>query len=194
MSDQELPLFPLHSVLFPDGPVSLRIFETRYLDMVSRCLKEDIGFGVVLIREGRETGPAQVEDIGTVARIRDWDRLEDGLLGVVATGGRRFRLNSVRRQDDGLNLGRVEWIEEAPVSAVPPNLRHLAEIVVQVLPNLPAAWQLIDTRPEDAAWVGYRLAELLPVNLAEKQRLLEMEDPVGRLAEINRYFQRQPSG
>ena len=103
----ELPLFPLHTVLFPGGPVPLRVFETRYLDMVSSCLKGEGDFGVILIEEGSETGPVSLHETGTVARIRDWYQGSDGILGLTVVGERRFRLQSVARQHDGLNVARV---------------------------------------------------------------------------------------
>ena len=107
----DLPLFPLHTVLFPGGPLPLRIFEPRYLDMVSRCLREDRGIGVVLIREGSETGPApEVHDLGTLGRIHYWNRRDDGLLGVTLVGGRRFRILASTVQPDQLVCARVELL------------------------------------------------------------------------------------
>lgn len=187
-----LPLFPLHSVLFPDGPISLRIFEARYLDMVSRCLKEETGFGVVLIRTGQETGPAQVVNLGTVATIRDWDRLDDGLLGITALGERRFRVESVSETLDGLNIGEVTLLDEPPVQPVPGRFRHLSRLLEELLPRLPKPWRLVTPNLDDASWVGYRLAEILPLNMGEKQRLLAMNDPAERLEAISRYFERDP--
>ena len=104
----EVPLFPLRTVLFPGGPLPLRIFEQRYLDMISSCLKRDEPFGVVLIRSGSEVGSAEVYDSGTLARITDWYQGSDGLLGITATGTDRFRIRSSSRQPDGLLIGDVE--------------------------------------------------------------------------------------
>ena len=103
----EIPLFPLRTVLYPGGPLPLRIFEQRYLDMISRCMKSESPFGVLLIREGSETGPARTFDVGTLAQITDWYQGSDGLLGVTATGTDRFRRTSERRQDDGLLVGEI---------------------------------------------------------------------------------------
>ena len=106
-----LPLFPLNTVLFPGGPLRLRIFEPRYLDMVSRCMREDTGFGVALIVAGREAGgSAQTVEIGTLARIVDFEQLDDGLLGITARGERRFRIVHVHQESDGLNVCHVEWL------------------------------------------------------------------------------------
>ncbi|MCC5860816.1 MAG: LON peptidase substrate-binding domain-containing protein [Gammaproteobacteria bacterium] len=182
MSEPEIPLFPLNTVLFPGGPLPLRIFEPRYLDMVSRCLKGGHGFGVVLIHEGREAGgPARTAQIGTMARIVDWDQGEDGLLGVTAHGQGRFRLQDARVQEDGLNMARVEFL--APETKLPIALRHarLARLLETVLSDLGPLYDAIDKDYEDASWVGYRLAELLPIAMPDKQALLELEDAEARL-------------
>jgi Lon protease-like protein len=180
----ETALFPLRSVLFPGGSIRLRIFEPRYLDMVSRCLREDAGFGVVLIREGAEVGPAVTYGVGTLARIADWYRMSDGLLGITARGTERLRLRSVRRQPDGLLVGEVTLL--GPERDAPLEARHTAAIAaLQTLRAL--ASEPIpegDWRPEDAGWVACRLAEVLPASTAEKQQWLEIADPVERLDAI----------
>ena len=110
----QVPLFPLNTVLFPGGPLPLRIFEPRYLDMLSRCMKADAPFGVVLIREGGEVGPATTREVGTLATVTDWYKGSDGILGVTAVGTQRFRLLSAERLADGLNVGDVEILPELP--------------------------------------------------------------------------------
>jgi Lon protease-like protein len=178
-----IPLFPLNIVLFPDGPLPLRIFETRYVDMVRRCLREGRGFGVVLIREGREVGDAETKTyaVGTMAEITDFDQLPDGLLGLSCIGRQRFRIRTRSRQTDGLYVGEVELLEDEPMVALPPRHLRLAELLRTVLPQLGEVYTDIQMRLDDAAWVGHRLAEILPIPLAEKQRYLEIDDPVGRL-------------
>jgi Lon protease-like protein len=178
-----LPLFPLNLVLFPDGPLPLRIFETRYYDMVRRCMREGSGFGVVLIREGPEsgTGETQVYEVGTAADITDFHQLADGLLGLSCIGRRRFRIAARSRQADGLNLGEVSWIETEPTVPVPPRHARLAALLRNVLPQLGEVYASIEMRLDDAAWVGHRLAEILPLPLAEKQTYLELDDPLERL-------------
>ncbi len=114
MPATSIALFPLNIVLFPDGPLPLRIFETRYVDMVRRCMRGDLSFGVVLIREGGEVGPAQTFDVGTSARITDFDQLPGGLLGLSCVGERRFRVVKRSVQPDGLHIGEVEWLPCAP--------------------------------------------------------------------------------
>jgi Lon protease-like protein len=185
MTDVKVPLFPLNTVLFPGGPLPLRIFEARYLDMISRCLRQDHGFGVLLIREGSEAGaPAKTMSVGTMARIVDWDQGEDGLLAVTALGGERFRLHGVRRQSDGLNLGTVELL--APEKRLPlaDRFERLARLLETVVSDLGPLYDAIPKDYADASWVGYRLAELLPLSLPDKQALLEMEDAEARLAAL----------
>ena len=104
-----VPLFPLNAVLFPGGPLPLRIFEPRYLSMVSHCMQTDSPFGVLLIRDGNETGLSTTHHVGTLARITDWYQGSDGLLGITAIGEERFRLISTTRQDDGLNIGEFKF-------------------------------------------------------------------------------------
>jgi uncharacterized protein len=177
----EIPLFPLQTVLFPGGPLPLRIFEPRYVDMVSRCLKTSVGFGVALIREGEEAGAATVHDIGTVASIVDWDQLSDGTLGIVVIGGARFLLRSSRRQEDGLNLGWVKLLEVEPTVSLPERFQDMARLLESVFEDLGPHYRHVSPDFGDAGWVGCRLAELLPIDLEHKQRCLELSDPVARL-------------
>ncbi len=177
----KIPLFPLNIVLFPDGPLPLRIFETRYVDMVRRCMREDEGFGVVLIREGNEVGPAETFDVGTLAKITDFDALPDGLLGLSCVGRQRFRIRERSRQADGLNLSEVDWLAPEASVQVPERHARLASLLQTVLPQLGEVYSDIEMRLEDAAWVGHRLAEILPIPLTEKQIYLEMDDPLARL-------------
>jgi Lon protease-like protein len=182
----DIALFPLNIVLFPDGPLPLRIFETRYYDMVRHCMREGRGFGVVLIREGDEVGPAdtQLYDVGTMAEIIDFHQLSDGLLGLSCVGRQRFRILGRSRQADGLHLGEVQWISAEPKLPVPARHARLAKLLSSVLPQLGEVYANIDMRLDDAAWVGHRLAEILPIPLADKQSYLEIEDPLERLDKL----------
>ena len=179
---RELPLFPLNTVLFPGGPLPLRIFEPRYLDMVSRCMREQSGFAVVLLGEGEEVSSAtSFAATGTEARIVDFDRLEGGLLGISCLGRERVRVVEAWREADGLNRGRVLDIAADPVVPVPIDLDWLKDVVARVLPEAGDAYRHVEMR-DDAAWVANRLAELLPLSLADRQALLELADPIERLA------------
>jgi uncharacterized protein len=177
-----IPLFPLSAVLFPGGPLRLRIFEPRYLDMVSRCMREETGFGVALIVQGREAGgPAQTVQIGTLARIVDFEQLDDGLLGITARGIRRFRIMHTHQESDGLNIAQVEWLGEEERSEVPPDNAVLAELLRRAIEQIGPAYGEVNLAYEDATWVGMRLAELLPLAAIERQELLELRDGPERL-------------
>jgi uncharacterized protein len=176
-----IALFPLNIVLFPDGPLPLRIFETRYIDMVRRCMRETQAFGVVLIREGNEVGPAETFDVGTLAKIVDFHQLSDGLLGLSCIGQQRFRIRRRSHQADGLNLAEVDWLIVQPTVAVPERHARLPELLKSVLPQLGEVYTDIEMHLDDAAWVGHRLAEILPIPLVDKQLFLELDDPIQRL-------------
>lgn len=177
----EMPLFPLQTVLFPGGPLPLRIFEPRYIDMISGCMKADIGFGVLLASPGDESAPASLHEIGTVAKIVDWDQLADGTLGVVVVGEERFALNGSRRQADGLNIGVVELLEAEPRVPLPARFQDMARLLEGVFEDLGPHYAHITPDFGDAGWVGCRLAELLPVDLEHKQYCLALFDPIARL-------------
>lgn len=177
-----IPLFPLNTVLFPGGPLRLRIFEPRYVDMVGRCMREDAGFGVALIIEGVEAGgPARTRNVGTLARIVDFEQLKDGLLGVTAHGGQRFRIDVVRRQSDGLNIADVEWLPDEPAQPVPEQYNILAELSRLAFSQLAEMYGSIEPAHENASWVGMRLAEMLPLPVEDRQQCLEICDATERL-------------
>ncbi len=177
-----LPLFPLHTVLFPGGLLPLRIFEPRYVDMVGRCMREDQGFGVILIAAGAEVGVvAQLANVGCSARIIDFEQLPDGLLGLLCRGELRFRLLSHTTQADGLHLGEVEWLPAA--AATPLAAQHLPLVAVlrSVIPKLGKLAQHLTPEYDNADWVSHRFAEFLPLDSAARQSLLEMPDANERL-------------
>ncbi|MET0118613.1 MAG: LON peptidase substrate-binding domain-containing protein [Sedimenticola sp.] len=178
----ELPLFPLHTVLFPGGVLPLRIFEPRYLEMVSDCLREDRLFGIVLISEGEETGRAAAfHNLGTLARITDWQQEDDGLLGITCTGERRFRILSSAVGDNQLVTARVELLSDHPSMPVPEAFGYLKALLEQMLSLTGRSG--LEMR-DDAAWVAGRMAEILPIEMQRKQRLLEMDEPLEQLAEV----------
>lgn len=177
----QVPLFPLRTVLYPGGPLPLRIFEPRYLDMISRCMKEDSMFGVLLIRNGSETGDATTYDVGTLARIVDWYQGSDGLLGITAVGEQRFRLLSRSQRIDGLTLGDIEVLPTREGPELPEQFKPLAGILCGVLDDLGQLYESLDKKYDDAGWVGYRFAEILPITPEQKQTCLEADDAVSRL-------------
>lgn len=177
----KIPLFPLHTVLFPGGPLPLRIFEPRYLDMISACLKNDSLFGILLIRDGSETGEATTYDVGTLASIDDWYQGSDGLLGITAIGEQRFRLLESMRQNDGLITGEIELLDTDAPLEMPEEFRPLAQILAGVLDDLGKLYESLEKNYEDVGWVANRFAEILPVSPEQKQSCLETDDPMQRL-------------
>jgi Lon protease-like protein len=149
--------------------------------MISKCMKNDSPFGVLLIRSGSETGAASTYDIGTLARITDWYQGSDGLLGITAVGEQRFRLLSSSRQADGLNVGTIELLAEEAGSTLPDEYKPLAQILSGVLDDLGRLYETLDKNYDNADWVGYRFAEILPITPEQKQNCLEAGDSVRRL-------------
>jgi uncharacterized protein len=178
-----LPLFPLGSLVFPGGPLPLRIFEPRYVNLVKRCMQTDSGFGVVMLFRGNEAGTAEATTagIGTEVRIIDFDRLPDGLLGITCRGQQRFRILRAWREADGLNIAEVEDLPAPPIISIPADLRFLAEILERVMPELGEDYAALEVRYDDAQWVSCRLAEVLAMETFERQALLELDDPLDRL-------------
>ena len=179
---QDLALFPLGSVLLPGGLLPLRIFEPRYLELIGRCLRENHAFGVVLITRGSDTDSAvSTAEVGTSARVIDFQPMPDGLLGVLCRGERRFRILERSQQPNGLNRARVQWLSEP--APTPPALQFAALVSAlrKAIASLVNSQRFIEPRYEDAGWVSHRLAELLPLEPGLLQRLLEMDDPRARL-------------
>lgn len=182
----EIALFPLRTVLFPGGRLPLRIFENRYMEMAKACLRDGAPFGVCLIREGSEVGePAVPEEVGCTARIAAWDMPQLGVLQVTARGERRFRILERRVQADGLARARVALLadaEDAPLDE--------SDLCARVLRKaLDAAGETVVEPPlryGSADWVSARLAELLPLSPASRQRLLEMDDARDRIEVLRR--------
>jgi len=183
----DIPLFPLNTVLFPGGFLPLRIFEPRYLEMVASCMQQQSPFGVVLIRQGGETGaPAETFEVGTLAAIVDFDKGKDGLLMIACIGGDRFRILERKLEPNRLQRAQVEVLEAGEDSVLPPEYLPLAAFLRAVV-NQPGISRRI--APPDIDYgspreLGYRLAELLPVPVQQQQQLLEIDDPLRRLAEI----------
>ena len=177
----QIALFPLHTVLYPGGPLPLRIFEPRYLDMVSACLRDDVQFGVLQIKDGSEVGSASTWDVGTLADIADWYLGSDGILGVTAIGDKRFRVRSTERRDDGLLIGTADILPPDAPLALPDEFLPLVQILDGVLADLGRLYDDLPRRYDDAVWVSYRFAEILPFDPEQKQTCLELSDPLERL-------------
>ena len=193
-----LPLFPLQAVLFPGGLLRLKVFEARYLDLVSRCLREDLPFGVVCLRQGTEVlrrgsprTPTRFETVGVLARLREVDAEQSGILQVNCLGGQRVRLATVRQQDDGLWLADAQAVDDDDVRAPPDDLAPTVAALSKAIDSLQAQGQHPFAQPyrlDDAAWVANRWCEILPISLAAKQKLMELDEPVQRLRLVDEYL------
>ena len=187
-----VPIFPLQTVLFPATRLPLRIFETRYMDMAKECLKAKRPFGICLIREGQEVGaPAVPENVGCLARIAECDMEELGILKVVAEGLERFRIVSSEVVRSGLIVGEIERYEPEAAAPGAVGLEECAEFLRKVIAGIGEQRFSEPLRFDDAAWVGFRLAEILPLRNDVKQKLLELTDAALRLAILNRFLRQQ---
>jgi Lon protease-like protein len=188
---QQIPLFPLPTVLLPGASIGLRIFEPRYLDMVRECGRSGGGFGICLLLSSDGDGDAATGNtpllpaaVGTLATIEDFGTGDDGLLTLQVRGGRRYRVVGTRVRDNGLVMGDVEWLDEGG-GTLRPEHGLLAELLGRILEQAggeharPGPAQL-----DDAAWVGWRLAELLPLGDVQRQALLQEDDPHARLDQL----------
>ena len=182
----DLPLFPLGTVLFPGGLLPLRLFEQRYLEMGKACLRDASPFGVCLIREGAEVGaPATPEPVGCLARIVQWDMPQLGLLQIVAQGSQRFRIRERRLQADGLARATVELLPEENDAPVPGRLAACRQLLERIAVEHGARLFAPPLRFDSCAWVGARLAEVLPLPGPLKQQMLEL-DGLQRLETLGR--------
>ncbi|NKC12387.1 MAG: peptidase S16 [Gammaproteobacteria bacterium] len=185
-SIDELPIFALNTVLCPGGHLPLRVFEPRYVDMIKRCMSAGTPFGICLIRAGHEVGDAATAHrTGTLAHIVDFDLLDDGLLGITAQGGERFRIEHTRVLADQLLVAVTSAIPAEQETALPSEYSHLAQIVAALLEHFGRSAVEHERNAAQATWVGYRLTEMLPMPPAKRQTMLEMEDALLRLSELD---------
>lgn len=187
-----LPIFPLQTVLFPGGVLPLRVFEARYMDMSTRCLRDDTVFGVNLIAEGHEVGsPARPHPIGVSARITAWDMAQPGVLHIVVRGERRFRILATEVGENGLLQGRVEWLAEPEDVPLPYAFSSLATLLEAIIEDAGEAHFPPPHHMTSAAWVGMRLAEVLPISMETRHALLVEDAPLARLATLQAYLASQ---
>ena len=187
-----LPLFPLNAVVFPGGRQPLRIFEQRYLDMVKQAIADDTPFGICAIREGAETGaPAIPYTVGTRVHVTDWDMPQAGILHIDTQAEERFVVRSTRTEPGGLLTGSVEAVSAEPASAIPAELELAVEILRHIIGEYGTAHFPAPHEFDNAAWVGFRLSEVLPLKLSVKQNLLEMNDSAMRLRILTEFLKKQ---
>jgi Lon protease-like protein len=189
-----LPLFPLQAVLFPGGLLSLKVFEARYLDLVSSCLRENKPFGVVALRQGTEVrkgGPVAMETIGTLAELIDVDSAQSGILQVRCRGTRRFETSSTVQQPDGLWQAEAKLLEDdeptLPSDPLVETVRGLANAIA-TLKQQGSEPFLKPFLFDNAGWVANRWCEILPISIAAKQKLMELPDPLVRLQLVDEFL------
>jgi Lon protease-like protein len=189
---QSLPLFPLSAVLYPDGLLSLRVFEVRYLDMIAKCRKAGAPFGVVSLTQGAEVRQPGVQEafsqVGTLAGIDEFESPQPGLLLVRAKGAQRFRITASDQLKHGLWVADVERLPADMVVPIPDDLKPTADALerliksLQLKPGNPGPMPLLPPwRLDDCGWVANRWCELLPLPVALKQRMMELDNPLVRL-------------
>jgi Lon protease-like protein len=195
LSLPDLPLFPLQSVLFPGAQLNLRVFEARYLDLVSRCLREQQPFGAICLRQGSEVRSDDeavlLETTGVLARLEEVDAEQAGVLRVRCLGTQRFEIDEPMQQPDGLWTARAWLIDDdaavAPSESMVATVRALAN-AIGALERKGGSPFLKPYRFDDAGWVANRWCELLPISLAAKQKLMALEDPQMRLRLVDEYL------
>lgn len=190
-----IPLFPLQAVLFPGGLLSLKVFEARYLDLISACMRENKPFGVVSLHQGGEMRkPGEkvaMEDIGTLAQLIEVDSAQHGILEVRSRGTQRFEVQKREQQTDGLWLAQAGLLDDD--ETVPPSEALLE--TVRGLANAIATLKQQGSEPflkpfafESAGWVSNRWCEILPISIAAKQKLMELPDPLVRLQLVDEFL------
>jgi uncharacterized protein len=198
-SPAALPLFPLKTVLFPGGLLPLKVFEQRYIDMTKACLKDEQPFGVCLITRGEEVAqrnqlgavaPTDFALIGTQARIVSWDMPQLGILHLQTEGGTRFQVQSSSVTGDGLLVAQVTHLPAEPAVELPETFAPLASLL-ELMINRAGPEKFSAPALNDASWVGYRLAELLPLPLPIKQSMLEINDSLVRLKVLAQFLKQQ---
>jgi len=192
----QLPLFPLATVLYPGALLPLRIFEARYVDLMKNCVKDGSAFGVCLITRGSEvatseSAPPEFARVGTQARIADWDMPEPGIFAVRAHGGDRFEVLAHTERADHLIVADVAPIPAEPRRALAAAHAPLAKLLEALATKLGPRRFPAERAFDDASWVGYRLAEVLPLPLAVKQGMLEINDSELRLATLKQFLEQQ---
>ena len=195
-----LPLFPLKTVLFPGRLLPLKVFEQRYIDMTKACLKDEQPFGVCLLTRGEEVAQRDQAAadaavafalIGTQARIVSWDMPQLGILHLKTEGGTRFQVQSSSVADDGLIVAQVTLLPPEPALKLPEAFLPLASLLELMIDRAGTENFSAQLALDDASWVGYRLAELLPLPLAIKQSMLEINDSVVRLNVLAQFLKQQ---
>lgn len=192
METLEIPIFPLNTVLFPGGRLPLRVFEQRYMDMAKTCLRDDLPFGVCLIKEGEEVGaPAVPEQVGCLAKVTHWDMPHLGILTLDTLGVQRFAIEEQRTLENGLIVAKVVSVSPEAPQSLPDTLSACAQVLRGIIEKVGEIHFQAPLQFDDAVWVGYRLVEVLPLKSIVKQKMLEMNDPIARLQILQTFLVKQ---
>ena len=182
LEKMKIPLFPLDAVLFPGGALPLRIFEPRYLDMISDCMKSESGIGVILIEDGHEAGAAaKVHEFGTISYISYWHKRNDGMLGITLTGEQRFRVLSTEIKANQLTVAEIELLPDFEAREKEYDSELFIKLLKKIIAQLEPPFTTMTKHYDDLDWVSARLIELLPLQLKDKQKMLVMSDVYERI-------------
>lgn len=186
MTNPTIPIFPLKSIVLPGGLFPLRIFERRYLDMIAECMRTDEGFCIALVKnENPNEYISDVYEYGAFVKIVDWDKLNDGLLGITVEGKSIVKISNSKLQSSGLLKGNISHIEAEKEYMIPQKYLTLSKFYKKIYPGIKNFINYKQERYADASWVGYRLTECLPLDLSTKADLISVNDAIERLELIN---------
>ena len=187
-----LALFPLQTVIFPGGLLPLRVFEPRYMDMVTQAIADRAAFGICAIREGRDIDiAAKHYNVGTCVKVIDWDMPQPGILHIQTQALERFVVRNSRSEPNGLRVGEVDEVSPEPAVPLPEELTLGAEVLYQIINELGAEKFAQPHDYSNATWISYRLSEVLPLKLSVRQNLLEMNDSIARLTILTEFLKKQ---
>ncbi len=188
---ENAPIFPLRSIVLPGGLFPLRIFERRYLDMVTECIKNNEGFCISLVK--KEEPDLYVKDVfeyGSWVEITDWNKLQDGLLGITVEGKNIVKISNTSLDKENLLRGKIKKLDLEKEYLIPQQYLVLSKFYKKIYPNLKDFMSFKQERFSDASWIGYRLTELLPIELELKADLISTSDAIERLKKINQIMTR----
>ena len=181
-----IPIFTLKSIVLPGGLFPLRIFERRYIDMITECVKEEKGFCIALIKtEENNSYVTDIYEYGSFVKITDWSQLNDGLLGITVEGKNIVKILKSNLNDSGLLNGTIEYLESEKEYMIPQKYLILSKFYRKIYPGIKNFIDFKEEKYADASWIGFRLTECLPLDLPTKASLISIDNAIDRLEMIN---------
>ena len=181
-----IPIFPLKSIVLPGGLFPLRIFERRYIDMITECMKEEEGFCIALTKtEEPNLYVTDIYEYGSFVKITDWSQLNDGLLGITVEGKNIVKILKSNLNDSGLLNGTIEYLESEKEYMIPQKYLILSKFYRKIYPGIKNFIDFKEEKYADASWIGFRLTECLPLDLSTKVSLMSIDNAIDRLEMIN---------